>query len=72
MGTDTSEVEVTQIDKHGIWLLIGDKELFLPFENFPWFKDASVGAILKVELLHEPDMFYVNRCMKLIEDELFS
>jgi len=20
---------------------------------------------------HEPDMFYVNRCMKLIEDELF-
>ncbi len=21
---------------------------------------------------HEPDMFYVNRCMKLIEDELFS
>jgi hypothetical protein len=21
---------------------------------------------------HEPDMFYVNRCMKMIEDELFS
>ncbi|MBI3016339.1 MAG: hypothetical protein HYY65_15040 [Candidatus Tectomicrobia bacterium] len=21
---------------------------------------------------HEPDMFYVNRCMKLVEDELFS
>ena len=21
---------------------------------------------------HEPDMFYVNRCMKLIEDELFG
>jgi hypothetical protein len=21
---------------------------------------------------HEPDMFYVNRCMRLIEDQLFS
>jgi hypothetical protein len=21
---------------------------------------------------HEPDMFYVNRCMKLVEDELFG
>lgn len=21
---------------------------------------------------HDPDMFYVNRCMKIIEDELFS
>ena len=23
----------------------GEKESFLPFENFPWFRDASVGAI---------------------------
>ena len=21
---------------------------------------------------HDPDMFYVNRCMKIIEDDLFS
>jgi hypothetical protein len=29
MGIDTSRVEVTQIDKQGIWVLIGEKESFL-------------------------------------------
>jgi len=52
-GKITLEAEVTQIDKQGIWLLIGEKELFLPFENFPQFRDASVGAIHNVELLNE-------------------
>jgi hypothetical protein len=52
-GKITLEVEVTQIDKQGIWLLIGEKELFLPFENFPWFRNASVGSIHNVELLNE-------------------
>jgi len=60
-GKITLEVEVTQIDKQGIWLLIGEKELFLSFENFPWFRNASVGAIHNVELvnerhLHWPDL----------------
>ena len=52
-GKITLEVEVTRIDKQGIWLLIGEKELFLSFENFPWFRNASVGAIHNVELLSE-------------------
>ncbi len=51
MEIDTLEVEVTQIDTQGIWFLINDKESFLPFENFPWFKEASVGRIHNVELL---------------------
>jgi hypothetical protein len=40
---------VTHISRHGFWLLLGDRELFLPFSDFPWFKDASVSAILHVE-----------------------
>ena len=53
LGKDTSEVEVTQISKHGIWLLLNEKEHFLSFDNFPWFKDASVSSIQNVELLNE-------------------
>ncbi|WP_245006384.1 DUF2442 domain-containing protein [Methylomonas koyamae] len=49
LGTDTSAVEVTNISQHGFWLLLGDEELFLPFAEFPWFRDASVGKILRVE-----------------------
>ena len=43
-GPVTSDVEVTNISRHGIWLLLDDRELFLPFEQFPWFEQATVGA----------------------------
>ena len=58
LGTDTLEVEVTQISKHGIWLLIAEEEHFLSFENFPWFKDASVTAIHHVELLNQHHLYW--------------
>ncbi|MCP4622469.1 MAG: DUF2442 domain-containing protein [bacterium] len=49
LGKNTLEVEVTNISSHGIWLLTREKELFIPYEEFPWFKDAQVGNILNVE-----------------------
>ena len=48
LGTSTSEVEVTNISANGIWLLAGEEELSFSCEDFPWFKDASVGKILNV------------------------
>jgi hypothetical protein len=48
-GATTSEVEVTNISQHGFWLLLDGGELFLPFEEFPWFKRAPVEAILQLE-----------------------
>ena len=48
-GTATSVPEVTNISRHGFWLLLDGRELFLGFEEFPWFKSASVEAILEVE-----------------------
>ena len=50
LGISTSPVEVTNISKYGFWLLLGDEELFLPFSEFPWFRDANVAKILHVEL----------------------
>jgi hypothetical protein len=49
LGADISQVEVTHVSKHGFWLLLNDEELFLPFTEFPWFKDASIGTLLNVE-----------------------
>jgi len=48
-GTATSVAEVTDISKHGLWLLLGDEEVLLPFEHFPWFKQATVEQIMQVE-----------------------
>jgi hypothetical protein len=61
LGKRTSVVEVTNVSKHGFWLLIGTKERFLPFDRFPWFRDAAVGHLVNVQLpsayhLYWPDL----------------
>lgn len=49
-GVHTSATEVTHVSPFGIWLLASSgKELFLSYENFPWFKDQIVKAIYNVE-----------------------
>jgi len=60
LGTNISKPEVTNISKHGFWMLIGTEELFLPFKEFPWFKNATVQAILKVELHGEDHLYWPN------------
>lgn len=57
LGTTSSGVEVTNISSHGVWLLAGTKELFMSYEDFPWFKDVPVGKIINVEEL-TPGHFY--------------
>jgi hypothetical protein len=61
LGTRISRPEVSNISKHGFWLLIGKEEFFLSFKEFPWFETAIVKSILNVELhgtdhLHWPDL----------------
>jgi Protein of unknown function (DUF2442) len=48
-GPATSEAEVTNISPHGFWLLVDGRELFLPFDDFPWFRRAPVEAIIRLE-----------------------
>jgi len=50
LGESTSLVEVTNISQHGFWLLLENEELFLPFSEFPWFRNVTIGKILHVEL----------------------
>jgi len=56
-GKNGLEVEITNISSHGIWLFVEGEELFLSFENFPWFKDAPIGKVLKVKQV-SPGHFY--------------
>jgi len=44
---------VTNIDRHGLWLFVKGTGYFLPYEDYPWFRDAPVRDVLNVELLHE-------------------
>jgi len=49
-GTGTSAVEVTNVSPNGLWLLLDERELFLSYDQFPWFREAPIGKVVHVEL----------------------
>jgi len=57
-GKHTSVVEVTNVSKHGFWLLLEEHERFLSFKYFPWFRDVSIGQLCNVELLHPHHLYW--------------
>ena len=40
---------LTNISQHGFWLFHDGKEYFLPYEQYPWFRDATVATICRIE-----------------------
>ena len=61
LGKPISDIEVTNISTHGIWMIVRNEEHFLSYEDFPWFKDAPVRKILNVQEpspnhFHWPDL----------------
>lgn len=61
LGRSTSPAEVTNVSPHGFWLFVDERELFVSFRDFPWFRDASVREIGNVQLpsphhLYWPDL----------------
>lgn len=70
LGANTSLAEVTNIDHFGFWLLVQNKEYFLPYEDFPWFRTATVDQILNVQLLNENHLFWPTLDVDLCLDSL--
>ena len=72
-GKNTSETEVTHISAHGVWLLTSNgKELFMSYEDFPWFLDQTIKVVCNVEEQF-PGHFYwpdidVDLSEKIIEN----
>jgi hypothetical protein len=48
-GKATSVAEVSKVVPDGFWLRVDERDLFVPFREFPWFADASVRQIMAVE-----------------------
>ncbi|WP_447978977.1 DUF2442 domain-containing protein [Candidatus Nitrospira bockiana] len=53
-----SAVEVTNVSKHGFWLLLQQRELFMPFDQFPWFEDVPVRKLMNVTLPHPHHLYW--------------
>ncbi len=71
-GILTLEVEVTNISKFGFWLLVNNEELFVSFELFPWFRNASVDKIFNVQVLHETHFYWPDLDIDLSYNSLKS
>ena len=59
-GPITLAVEVTHISKNGFWLLLGDEELLVPFDQFPWFKKATQEQIMAVQWPTTDHLYWPN------------
>ena len=64
--------KVNHIYQDGISLLLEDREIFLSFDNFPWFKNASMSAIRNVKLLNQHHLYWsaldIDLALESIED----
>ncbi len=69
-GKVTSDVEITNIDIKGIWLLMWDKEFFLPFERFPWFRKATVAEIHNVQVVNGDKLSWPDLDKELLIDSM--
>jgi len=49
---------VQNISKNGIWIFVKDREYFLPYKEYPWFKDAKVSEIHNVKMFHESHLHW--------------
>jgi len=51
LGTSISQSEITNISAIGFWLLVDNLEYFVPFDDYPVFKNATVAQICSVQRL---------------------
>jgi len=62
-GNATSTAEVVHVSSHGFWIMLDPprRELYLPFESFPWFREATIRQLSHIEverqhLIRWPDL----------------
>ena len=63
-------VEINIISKEGFWITIHKQEFFLPFSEYPWFLNATVGQIYDLQLLHEKHLHWPALDVDLDVDSL--
>jgi len=57
-GKRILKVEITNISEHGFWILFAKKEYFLPYEKYPWFKNARISSILNVKQFNNHHLYW--------------
>jgi len=69
-GESTLVAEVANISANGFWLLVDEREMFVPFEHFPWFRAATIGQILNVQRPHKHHLHWPDLDVDLAVDSI--
>src|SRR5437667_9512384 len=69
-GQSTSAVEVTNVSPHGFWLLEEQREYFVRFTDFPWFRDATIAELMRVELPSPHQLYWPDLDVDLADESL--
>ena len=56
--------------KIGIWLFVKGKEYFLSYKDYPYFKDQTLKAMQRVQLLHGYHLYWPELDVDLEIDNL--
>ncbi len=46
------DVEIQNVSKEGLWILVKEREFFLSFAKYPWFGKATIEQIYDFQFLH--------------------
>jgi hypothetical protein len=68
-GKATS-ISVENITPFGIWLFVSGKEYFLSYDDYPYFRDQTLGAVQNVQLLHGYHLYWPELDVDLEIDNL--
>ena len=71
-GTNTPEVEFANVSQPGFWLLIERRELFLPFDKSPRFRDGLNGYLTGVEQSHRSHLYWPDLDVDLAAESIES
>ena len=63
-------ISVENITPFGIWIFVKEKEYFLSFEDFPYFKEQTLSSIQNVQLLHGYHLYWPELEVDLEIDNL--
>jgi hypothetical protein len=53
-------ISIENITPFGIWVYVDEKEYFLSYEDFPYFKEQTLNSIQNVQLLHGYHLYWPN------------
>jgi len=63
---------VENITPFGIWLYVKEKEYFLSYKDYPFFRDQTLHSIQNVQLLHDYHLYWPELDVDLEIDNLVN